>query len=273
MTPKDSKLKNFLLRSAVGVGWAAVFIFCAWNGSSWRWAVLATVLAVGSIFELKKLLTPIMGKPFLLATIAGVLATLGGAWFLGAEGLLLGLLAGTLLSLIGVVRIEAKEAGRLPATFFVTLYLGLGFGATLLFPAAGATEGRLLLVIATLWIADTGAYLVGSLIGKHKLVPRLSPKKSWEGLIGSILLAAVGSWALDSWVLDSQLGTELALSLGVLVALVGLIGDLVISALKRKAEVKDTGTLLPGHGGLLDRLDGFVLVIPTVWLLLRLVEL
>ncbi|MCD4733812.1 phosphatidate cytidylyltransferase [bacterium] len=273
MTPKESKLKNFLLRSAVGIGWAAVFIFCAWNGSSWRWAVLATVLAVGSIFELKKLLTPIMGKPFLLAAVAGVLAALGGAWLFGAEGLLLGLLAGTLLSLIGVVRIEAKEAGRLPATFFVTLYLALGFGATLLFPAEIATEGRLLLVIATLWIADTGAYLVGSLIGKHKLVPRLSPKKSWEGLIGSILLAAVGSWVLDRWLLDSQLGTEFALSLGVVVALVGLVGDLVISALKRKAEVKDTGTLLPGHGGLLDRLDGFVLVMPTVWLLLRLVEM
>jgi len=273
MTPKDSKLKNFLLRSAVGVGWAAVFIFCTWNGSSWRWALLATVLAVGSIFELRKLLTPIMGKPFLLPTIIGVFAALGGAWLFGAEGLLLGLILGAFFSLFGVVNIEAKEAGRLPATFFVTLYLGLGFGATLLFPADGISEGRLLLVIATLWIADTGAYLVGSLIGKHKLVPRLSPKKSWEGLIGSILLAAGGSWVLDRWFLDSQLGTKLALLLGVVVALVGLIGDLVISALKRKAEVKDTGTLLPGHGGLLDRLDGFVLVMPTVWLLLKLVEL
>jgi len=150
----------------------------------------------------------------------------------------------------------------------------LGVGAIVLIPAAAAlvdlrslAPSLLLAVLATVWISDTAAYLIGTRFGKHKLAPTISPGKTWEGVAGA--LAAVALYALawaslggpmgPVWPGDAP-GWVLPVLLGL--AVVGMIGDLFESLIKRQAGVKDSGTFLPGHGGLLDRIDAPVAMLP-----------
>ena len=112
----------------------------------------------------------------------------------------------------------------------------------------------LLTFIALIWTNDTGAYLVGKPLGKHKLMPRVSPGKSWEGLIGGVVLASIVAGLLIAW--------ESAW-VGALMGLTATTGDLVESAWKRGHGIKDSGAILPGHGGVLDRFDGFLFAAPV----------
>jgi phosphatidate cytidylyltransferase len=112
------------------------------------------------------------------------------------------------------------------------------------------------LVIFTIWVADTFAYLIGSKYGKHKLVPRLSPKKSYEGYIAGIIFGTIGSIVV-SFIFPS-ITLLLAILIGLVITSTSLAGDLAFSLLKREAQVKDSGHLFPGHGGALDRLDALL---------------
>jgi phosphatidate cytidylyltransferase len=130
----------------------------------------------------------------------------------------------------------------------------------------------LLFALAINWVGDIAAYYVGKSIGKHKLAPRVSPGKTWEGAAASIVAAlAFGAVYLHrfapgvSWIE--------ALAISALSNAAGQFGDLAESALKRGANVKDSGTLLPGHGGLLDRVDSALFTMPAVYVYLRLVQL
>src|SRR5690606_3819133 len=118
-----------------------------------------------------------------------------------------------------------------------------------------------------LWGNDTGAYLVGKFLGKRRLFERISPKKTWEGLIGGILFALITSLILAS--VFAVLSSWQWVGMAVLISIFGTFGDLVESMLKRSQQVKDSGTLLPGHGGLLDRFDGLLLAAPMVFALLK----
>lgn len=110
------------------------------------------------------------------------------------------------------------------------------------------------------WVNDTGAYLIGSLLGKTPLFPRISPNKTWEGSTGGFLTTIVTGCILSLIFTEVPLGQWVGL--GVIVAIFGSLGDLVESMLKRSVKVKDSGNLLPGHGGLLDRFDAFIFVVP-----------
>lgn len=112
------------------------------------------------------------------------------------------------------------------------------------------------------WANDTGAYLVGSRIGKHRLFERISPKKTWEGTIGGIVITILLAFTLH-FIFD-ELRMIDWLVIGAIVAIFGTLGDLVESMLKRSVQIKDSGTLLPGHGGILDRFDGFIFILPFV---------
>jgi len=124
---------------------------------------------------------------------------------------------------------------------------------------------RILLGIFTLiWINDTGAYVTGSLLGRHKLFPRISPRKSWEGLLGGTLLTLTAAlWMRD---IMGMLSRTDWIILGTLVSVFGVYGDLSESWFKRKADRKDSGNLIPGHGGVLDRIDSVLFVIPVSYL-------
>lgn len=115
-----------------------------------------------------------------------------------------------------------------------------------------------------LWINDTGAYLFGITIGRHKLFERISPRKTWEGFIGGVALTLVAAWLLWKVLNIYTLGDWLLL--GLLVSVFASFGDLFESLLKREAGVKDSGSILPGHGGLLDRFDGVTFAFPVFYL-------
>lgn len=125
-----------------------------------------------------------------------------------------------------------------------------------------------LLIFIFIWLNDTGAYIVGTAFGKHRLFPRVSPMKSWEGFAGGLViawiaaLALAGSYPEVSWYHWTAFAT--------MIVVFGTWGDLVESLIKRTYGVKDSGTLLPGHGGILDRFDSMMLATPAIWLYLRL---
>lgn len=118
-------------------------------------------------------------------------------------------------------------------------------------------------VFIFLWVNDTGAYCVGSLLGRHKLFPRISPGKSWEGSIGGAVFVLVAAWAISYFLDDVMLNLYEWLGLGLVVVIFGTWGDLVESLFKRTLGVKDSGSILPGHGGMLDRFDSSLLAIPA----------
>lgn len=126
-------------------------------------------------------------------------------------------------------------------------------------------------VIALVWINDTFAYVVGSLMGKHKITPRLSPGKTWEGFFGGVGFTLLGGWLTFRLTGEFAGGTWIVLSM--IITLFGLMGDLFESSLKRKINIKNTGNLLPGHGGILDRFDSLLFVAPLVMLLLIIISL
>jgi phosphatidate cytidylyltransferase len=141
----------------------------------------------------------------------------------------------------------------IPFTFFHALgYLGVNFNFHI-------PLGFLLM----LWANDTGAYLVGMSIGRTKLFERHSPKKTWEGFIGGVVISAGVGLILSHFF--TELNWKHWVSMGILISCFGTLGDLVESMFKRSINIKDSGSILPGHGGLLDRFDGFLLAAPIVY--------
>lgn len=153
-----------------------------------------------------------------------------------------------------------------PVQVFGLIYIAVPFAlsAYLAFPASGNhayNPGILLGLLALVWLNDTGAYVFGMLLGRHRLFERISPKKSWEGAIGGTLVTlTLGYWM---HVLVPSLSRADWLVVSLLVSVFGVYGDLFESLLKRHAGVKDSGSLMPGHGGLLDRMDSLLFIIPA----------
>ncbi len=114
------------------------------------------------------------------------------------------------------------------------------------------------------WLSDVGGYFAGINFGKHKLLERVSPKKTWEGAVGGLVLCVIGAYTLSFFF--PLMNTYKWLSLGVIVCVSSVIGDLIESMLKRSANVKDSGNILPGHGGILDRFDSLLFVVPIVYI-------
>ncbi|MCI1665330.1 MAG: phosphatidate cytidylyltransferase [Atopobiaceae bacterium] len=175
---------------------------------------------------------------------------------------------------VGVWYVVTPRAniGDVAATVFGPLYTGLMLSAVVLIRVCDAgVDGALLTfgVMGSVWINDAFAYFVGSRLGRHRLAPRISPNKSWEGLIGGI----VGSLLI--WVIMVIVGVRgitlpLAILCGLASGVAGVIGDLVESRIKRGAGVKDSGNLMPGHGGLLDRSDSMIFGCMTAYFILLL---
>ena len=128
----------------------------------------------------------------------------------------------------------------------------------------------LLFAMALSWVGDIAAYYIGRSLGRHRLAPRVSPKKSWEGSAASVAASVLFGWLFLRWTLP-QVPVWHAIPLAAAGNVAGQLGDLVESAIKRGAGVKDSGTILPGHGGFLDRVDSTLFALPVVYLYLRLV--
>ncbi len=141
------------------------------------------------------------------------------------------------------------------------VYLGVAGAHFILMRQLNNGQGWVLLALAGTWLADSGAYLIGRQFGVHKMTPSLSPKKSWEGLAGGVAFALVFNALLAillSQILKADLPWWAGAVLGLIGALIGVLGDLSISMIKREVGAKDTGNVIPGHGGVLDRLDSLL---------------
>jgi phosphatidate cytidylyltransferase len=124
----------------------------------------------------------------------------------------------------------------------------------------------LLALFITIWVNDTGAYLVGITLGKHRLFERISPKKSWEGFFGGAIFALISGYVFSLLITEINLIEWLIFS--EIVVVFGTFGDLIESLIKRTVHVKDSGNLIPGHGGLLDRFDSLLLAAPAIFIYL-----
>ncbi|MFC5940106.1 phosphatidate cytidylyltransferase, partial [Micromonospora harpali] len=229
--------------------------------------VLAAAIAIG-IWEMARAVRRSGAHPPLVPLIAGGVLTVGLAWFAGPDALCLGLLVTVLGTMIWRLGDGPGDYQRdLTAATLIAVYVPFlgGFAAML---AAAPDDGhlRVLVTLVAVVLSDTGGYAAGANLGKHPMAPSISPKKSWEGFAGSVTAAAAGS-ALLIWLLFDVAPWWGAL-FGVAVSCAAVLGDLAESMIKRDLGVKDMSNLLPGHGGLMDRLDSILFAVPTAYLLL-----
>jgi phosphatidate cytidylyltransferase len=162
----------------------------------------------------------------------------------------------------------ASSAERLAYTVVGVLYGGLSFGfLALLKRQFGPGGDAIALVLATAWLSDTGGYFAGRFLGKRKLYPAVSPNKTWAGAIGGALAALAGGFVMERWRMRGLTVVDVVILAGV-GSVLGQLGDLVESLLKRARGVKDSGDILPGHGGLLDRVDAVLFIAPWFYLYL-----
>jgi len=172
-----------------------------------------------------------------------------------------------------VIRANTQSRRRpfLLSIFGLIAVIALWFSLAQLFVHYGAWF--LVSMLALIWFADSAAYFVGKTLGRHKLAPRISPGKTWEGALGGVLGAVVWMLVSVQWdnsfsaILMQRWGAVLMLLISVFLASLSIVGDLFESLLKRRAGVKDSSQLLPGHGGVYDRIDALFPVAPVAWLL------
>ncbi|MEU7927820.1 phosphatidate cytidylyltransferase [Micromonospora sp. NPDC049107] len=229
--------------------------------------VIAAAVAIG-IWEMARAVRRSGAHPPLVPLLAGGVLTVGLAWFAGPDALSLGLLVTVLGTMIW--RLGDGPAGfqrDLTAATLIAVYVPFlaGFAALL---AAAPDDGRLriLATLIAVVLSDTGGYAAGVSFGRHPMAPSISPKKSWEGFAGSVTAAALGS-ALLLWLMF-DLAPWWGAVFGVAVSCAAVLGDLAESMIKRDLGIKDMSNLLPGHGGLMDRLDSILFAVPTAYLLL-----
>ncbi len=149
-------------------------------------------------------------------------------------------------------------------TLFGVLYLGLTLGPLSMTRLLPLGEWLIFFLLLVTWASDTGAYYVGTLCGRHRLAPTISPKKTVEGLVGGLISAIMVAYAARWWFLPELSGLD-CLVLATLLTITGLWGDLTESAMKRSVGIKDSGGVLPGHGGMLDRLDSLLFSAPAFY--------
>lgn len=269
-------MHKFLVRAASGIVYAAVIIFAIVYGGWAAW-LLAAAFAVIGIIELDRMQIGISDTslPIFLLDIFGVLSLLAIAVNPYSIILWFGL---QIVRFVLARRIEKNSEGQLKIPSFGQVYLGIPF-AFLIADSFYLELNRMLplLIFVMLWLNDSGAYIVGSLMGRHKMSPKISPKKTWEGFFGGVVITLIGAFILFEFFADffemQAYNIWIWLLLAVSTCIFGTLGDLLESKIKRKYGFKDSGNWIPGHGGLLDRIDSFLIAYPVAFLILFLISL
>ncbi len=265
-------MKGPVLRTVTAVALLPPLLFLVYLGP-WATAFLLAVVAIVGARELGSLYRKSgLSLPSGLVAISAILWIVlhGSRVAIEASLVLLAIIVTTILLIL--VRRDRTVLTSLPGVLFFAIYLGLLPAHLLDFYRLGGSADPnpwpVFFALALVWGSDTGAYGVGSLAGRHKLCPTISPKKTWEGACAGLLVPMLLGLLLGAWI--PWVGPGSRIVGGGVVGLFAQVGDLGESWMKRMASEKESGTLLPGHGGILDRLDSLVLSIPALYYWLQL---
>ncbi len=265
--PASKAGRNLPMAIAVGVGMGAVILIALLTVRQTWIAIVAVSAAIGT-WELFGALHRAAGiRLSRFPVLVGGQAMIWLAWPFGTEGILGSLLVTVIGCFLWRMRLGAAGFVRdVGASMLVLCWVPLcmAFGTMLVVPSDGTA--RVLTFLIVVICTDTGGYALGALFGKHPMAPKVSPKKSWEGFAGSILFGTIGACLCLTLLLH---GTWwYGLIIGPLLVGCAVTGDLVESLVKRDLGIKDMGSFLPGHGGLMERLDSLCTSAPVAWLLL-----
>jgi phosphatidate cytidylyltransferase len=272
---------NFVRRTITGA-FIVIFVLGGLWLHSVSFFIVGAVIIAGTQYEYYMMVRTIGLRPQLVTGIMTgfllyVISTMVAAGWLPVEGFLWLIPAMTTVMVIELFRKVERPFDSLAHTFFSILYTAVPFS---LFPFAAFNRagmapliqmsgvefspGILVGFFLLLWTNDTGAYLVGSLTGKHRLLERISPAKSWEGFFAGLILTLIIARLLSGWLgVTDNTGWMI---IATIICIAGTAGDLVESMLKRSLGLKDSGNIMPGHGGFLDRFDSAVVSFPLVFL-------
>ena len=272
----SDKLKNLLVRTLSGAVLLLVVVG-ALLWSQWSAGALFAVIMLGGLVEFYRLCRKRGVEPMYSVGVATSVALFAltfavfSQWGTPATDNTARIVLGALLYVMLIVpttfvcelwRKSPTPIENMATTFMGIIYVALPMAGILFIPQLLVGEWSawaMLAFISIIWVNDVFAYLVGVTIGKHRLCERISPKKSWEGFFGG-LVGAVGVSVLFGHLFGGNL--LVWCGLGLVMALAGVAGDLVESLMKREADVKDSGKMMPGHGGFLDRFDALLLAVP-----------
>lgn len=270
------KLKDLLVRTVSALVFVLLIVGALW-WSKWSAGALFAVVMLGSLVEFYRLCRKTGAEPMYSVGVATSFAifalafTIFQQWGTPATDTVGRIVLGALLYTMLIVptafvcelwRKSPTPIANIATTFMGIIYVAVPMAMLLFIPQMLVGKWSALAMLAfmaIIWLNDVFAYLVGVTLGKHRLCERISPKKSWEGFVGG-LVGAVASAVLFGHILGGNL--VLWGGLGLVVALAGVAGDLVESLMKREADVKDSGQMMPGHGGFLDRFDALLIATP-----------
>ena len=273
-------MKNLIIRALTGIIFVVVLISAIYIHPIF-FLILFCTSAASDVYKRQGLV-----KHYENANLQRTVNVLGGVYlfiatFVYANGLtdgkiFLPYLLFIMLTMIAELYYKAPNPiNNWAFTLFAQVYCAGSFSILNFIGAEPGTPGVMsytplfiMAIFIFVWLDDTGAYLVGSLIGKHKLFERISPKKSWEGFFGGLILSLASSQAF-AW-FAPEINRMNWLGLAATVVLFGTWGDLIESLLKRTLGVKDSGNVLPGHGGMLDRFDSVMLAVPASYIYIEL---
>ena len=245
-----------------------------WFALAYRREIFAVVVAVAVLLGIREIVRAFNVRGIYISVVslaAGAVALTYATWNGGAAGLAIATAIAIPLLLIQLLT-KGPEGfvQSATATTFSLLYLPFLGGFLILLAKPSTGLERVMTFVVLVGCNDTFGYIVGVLFGKHPLVPVISPKKSWEGLIGSLVFTVIGGSLSFKYIMEMH--WWIGAIVGLMIVFTATCGDLIESAMKRDLHLKDMGTLLPGHGGILDRLDSVLISAPALWLALELVK-
>ncbi|WP_237573508.1 phosphatidate cytidylyltransferase [Mycolicibacterium lacusdiani] len=273
--PKKSSRAGRNLPAAIGVGAFLGFgVIAILLFAPRLWVPVVAVAMVVATLEVTRRLTEGGYSIPLLPLLVGGQAMIWLTWPYGAAGAL-GAFGGTVVTCLiwrllsgGLKAPPVNYLRDVAVTVFLATWIPLfgAFGVLLVYPEDGA--GRVFCLMLGVVFSDIGGYTAGVLFGKHPMAPAISPKKSWEGLGGSLVFGIAVSVLAVEFLLEKP--WWVGIPLGIMLVITGTLGDLIESQVKRDLGIKDMGTLLPGHGGLMDRLDSVLPSAVATWIVLTL---
>lgn len=256
-----------ILSAIVGLPVLLFFIYLGGAPFAFMVAVLATI----AVYEFAKMTKEKQQQFLFFPVLLGVWIMLAGSYLQVNNWTAVGILIPfCMIFVIAVFRFPHFNVGDIAVNFLGLIYIGWTMAHLIAFD--GLKDGKLLVLylFVAIWSSDSGAYFIGRALGKHKLCPAVSPKKTIEGSIGGVLITCI-LLSLLNWYF-ALIPAIAVVILSIAISVIGQVGDLIESLMKRSYGIKDSGNLIPGHGGILDRFDSIMLAAPVMYYCIVMVQ-